>query len=106
MKPEEAISAAFRAGCRGMVQGVKHSKAESFKVFLVQASDSAELTAKALAMIANCRPEATNDAQMAMLETHAFAQTFQLAVTALMLLGNFPYLEGVDASVIGEKFDG
>ena len=106
MKPEEAVSMAFRAGCRGMVQGVKSSKAETFKVLLVQAGDSAELTAKALAMVASCRPEATNDAQMSMLETHAFAQTFQLAVTAIMLLGHFPYLEGVDASVIGEMLDG
>lgn len=106
MTPEEVICVAFRAASRGIAQDFTPKTASAFEVFLVQAHDSVKQTAKALTLVAKERPNATNGAQIEMLEMHAFNQTLQAAVTCLMMLGHFPYLKNIDSSVVKDKLDG
>ncbi len=105
LTPDEAISIAFRAASRGMAQGITPRKASAFEVFLVQVNDSTKQTAKAITMVAKYRPDATTKGQIAMLENHAFNQTLQTAINSLMLLGHFPYLDGLDAAAVKDKLD-
>lgn len=102
MTPEESISAAFRAASREMSRGMTANKAAAFQGFLVQTSQTLNETAKAFAAVSGLRPKGSAE-DIARLEAYAYNQILQATISAIMALGHFPYLEGVDSRITEEN---
>jgi hypothetical protein len=100
MTPIEALNCAVAATEKALENGLTQGGA--YQHFLIQSGERLDNAAQALTAVAMNRPH-LRDRGVARFEMAAYFQILQAAISVLLALAHFPYLDRIDTKEVHEK---
>lgn len=97
--PEEAISAAIRGTMRAIDEG--EIDPQQYTTFLQHSYEAASVARGSITHMAEAHIQKADEETMSMLQHEGYLRAFQLAVSALLALTHYPFLDTLEHACPG-----